>query len=61
MRAGRLDVTSLITDRIPMADAETAYGKIMSDPAALGVILEYQDAISADWITVMLMVSQLPS
>jgi len=48
MRAGRLDVTSLITDRIPMADAETAYGKIMSDPAALGVILEYQDAISAD-------------
>ncbi|NLX94900.1 MAG: Gfo/Idh/MocA family oxidoreductase [Rhodopirellula sp.] len=41
MAAGRLDVAPLITDRIPLADATEAYQKILNDPAALGVLLEY--------------------
>lgn len=41
MRAGQLRVKELITHRIPLADALHAYGSILSDPEALGVIMEY--------------------
>jgi len=45
MRAGQLRVKELITHRIPFADAPHAYGTILSDPAALGIILEYPDQV----------------
>lgn len=41
MATGRLDVSALITDRIPFEEAEKAYAKISSDPSTLGVVLEY--------------------
>ncbi|RJQ24784.1 dehydrogenase [Candidatus Parcubacteria bacterium] len=45
MASGKLNVDSLITDRIPFAEAERVYEKISGDLSALGVILEYnQDA-----------------
>jgi hypothetical protein len=43
MASGQLDVSSLITDRMPFEDAETAYARISDDPSTLGVILEYAD------------------
>lgn len=39
--SGRLDVSSLITDRIPFEDAEKAYARISSNASTLGVVLEY--------------------
>ena len=45
MASGRLDVSSQITDRLPFLDAEKAYEKISDDPSALGVILEYPEAV----------------
>jgi len=44
MASGRLDVSSLITDRIAFEEAETAYARISSDSSSLGVILEYSGA-----------------
>jgi len=41
MASGQLDVSSLITDRVPFEEAATAYAKISSDASTLGVILEY--------------------
>ena len=41
MASGHLDVSSLITDRIPFEEAEKAYTKISADSSTLGVILEY--------------------
>ncbi|MFO7899517.1 MAG: bi-domain-containing oxidoreductase [Planctomycetota bacterium] len=41
MAAGRLDVTPLISHRFPLAAAADAYAAVQSDPAALGVLLEY--------------------
>jgi predicted dehydrogenase/threonine dehydrogenase-like Zn-dependent dehydrogenase len=41
MRVGQLQVKELITHRIPFSDAPEAYGSILSDADALGVILEY--------------------
>ena len=48
MASGQLVVDSLITDRIPLADAAEAYDKILDDPATLGVILEYPDAVQPE-------------
>jgi len=48
MASGRLDVKPLITDRVRFEDAEKAYAKILSDPKALGVILEYPGILAAD-------------
>ena len=48
MASGQLVVDSLITDRIPLADAAEAYDKILNDPATLGVILEYPDAVQSE-------------
>jgi predicted dehydrogenase/threonine dehydrogenase-like Zn-dependent dehydrogenase len=45
MRAGQLRVKEMVTHRIPFADAPNAYGTILSDPAALGIILEYQQNV----------------
>jgi len=44
MATGRLDVASLITDRIPFEKAQKAYAKISSDASTLGVVLEYSAA-----------------
>jgi len=41
MQAGRLVVDELITHRIPLAEAPSAYEKLSSDAGALGVILKY--------------------
>ncbi len=38
--AGRLDVASLISHRVPFADAGHAW-KLISDPTSLGIILQY--------------------
>lgn len=56
MASGKLDVSRLITDRLPLAKAEKAYEKISNDPSSLGIILEYptnsaiQHAVSFDQI-----------
>jgi predicted dehydrogenase/NADPH:quinone reductase-like Zn-dependent oxidoreductase len=41
LAAGRLVVDPLITHRFPIHEATGAYEKIVADPTALGVILEY--------------------
>jgi len=45
MANGQLDVSSLITDRFPLVEAAGAYDKISNDPSALGIILEYPEAV----------------
>ena len=44
MRDGRLDAESLITHRIPIAEAARAYDLITNDRTAVGVVLEYPQA-----------------
>lgn len=41
MRAGQLRVKDLITHRIPLEDAVGAYDRLLHDPAALGIVIEY--------------------
>jgi predicted dehydrogenase len=41
MRSGQLKVKELITHRLPFENAPQAYASILSDPGALGIILEY--------------------
>jgi hypothetical protein len=41
MASGQLDVSPLITDRLPFEDAQKAYAKISADSSTLGVVLEY--------------------
>ncbi len=43
MSAGSLDVTSLISHRFEIEDAEQAYGLILSDEPSLGIVLAYQE------------------
>lgn len=45
MAGGGLDVSSLITDRFPLAEAEVAYEKISNNSSAIGIILQYQDCV----------------
>ena len=45
MADGRLDVVSMITDRFPLTEAESAYKKISNDSSALGIVLEYPDSV----------------
>ena len=40
LAAGRLDVQSLVTDRIPFAEAQRAWD-LVSEPRSLGILLEY--------------------
>ena len=44
MASGKLDVSSLITDRFQLSEAEKAYEKIINDPSSLGIILEYPNS-----------------
>ena len=48
MGSGRLDIESLITDRVAFDEAEKAYEKISSDASVLGVILEYPGLSATD-------------
>jgi predicted dehydrogenase/threonine dehydrogenase-like Zn-dependent dehydrogenase len=48
LRTRKLIVDDLITHRIPFAEAARAYDTILTDPAALGVILEYQEQVPPD-------------
>jgi hypothetical protein len=41
MASGQLDVSPLITDRLPFEDAQKAYAKISAESSTLGVVLEY--------------------
>jgi len=41
MRSRQLRVKELITHRIPLDKATVAYDKVLHDPAALGIIIEY--------------------
>jgi len=43
MRAGQLRVRELITHRIPLEDAAGAYDRLLHDPAALGIVIEYPE------------------
>lgn len=43
MQKGRLDVTSLISHRYPIAQAQSAYGVIQDQSDALGVMLTYPE------------------
>ncbi len=45
MASGQLDVSSLITHRFPIEQAEKAYDAISSDPSVLGIIIEYPQEI----------------
>ena len=51
--AGRLDVGALISHRVAFTDAQRAW-QLISDPAALGIILEYPRAAAAPATTVEL-------
>ncbi|MBX7073179.1 MAG: bi-domain-containing oxidoreductase [Pirellulales bacterium] len=44
VEAGRLDVTTLITSRVPHAESKRAYDLLANDRAQLGILLEYPDA-----------------
>ncbi len=44
LAAGRLNVETLITKRVPHADAERAYDLLKTDPSQLGIVLEYPRA-----------------
>jgi hypothetical protein len=41
MASGQLDVSPLITDRLPFEDAQKAYARISGDSSTLGVVLKY--------------------
>ncbi|MFA6413682.1 MAG: bi-domain-containing oxidoreductase, partial [Syntrophales bacterium] len=41
MRSGQLRVKELITHRLALEAAAEAYGRVLHDPAALGIIIEY--------------------
>ena len=41
MRAGQVRVKDLITHRLPLEEAAEAYDRLLHDPAALGIIIEY--------------------
>jgi predicted dehydrogenase/threonine dehydrogenase-like Zn-dependent dehydrogenase len=43
MSSGQLDVSSLITNRYPMTEAEIVYNKISKDNNSIGIILDYSD------------------
>ena len=43
IRAGQLRVKELITHRFPLEDAAGMYDKVLHDPGALGVIIEYPE------------------
>jgi len=47
MGAGRVDVKELITDRVELTDAVSAYDKIRNDSSALGVVLVYPEQVDA--------------
>jgi predicted dehydrogenase/threonine dehydrogenase-like Zn-dependent dehydrogenase len=44
MREGRLDVTGLITHRVPFAQAPKAY-ELLDSPDSIGVLLEYDETV----------------
>lgn len=60
MASGRVDVSSLITDRIPFEEAEKAYAKISSDASTLGVVLEYSGQPEAERTIVVHQASSRP-
>jgi len=41
MRAGQLRVKELITHRLTLEEAAASYDKVLHDPAALGIVIEY--------------------
>lgn len=43
MRSGQLRVKELITHRIPLNSASEAYGPVLHDPTALGIVIEYPE------------------
>ncbi len=45
MREGRLRVKELITHRLTLEEAATQYGAVLHDPAALGILIEYEEQI----------------
>jgi predicted dehydrogenase/threonine dehydrogenase-like Zn-dependent dehydrogenase len=45
MRAGQLQVKELITHRLALQEAAAMYDKVLHDPAALGIIIEYPENI----------------
>jgi predicted dehydrogenase/NADPH:quinone reductase-like Zn-dependent oxidoreductase len=46
MAAGTLDVASLISARVPLAEAPAVYSEKLADPKVLGVVLEYPGQVS---------------
>ncbi|MBK9128566.1 MAG: bi-domain-containing oxidoreductase [Phycisphaerales bacterium] len=53
MQRGHLDVSPLITHRLPHAEAARAYDLISDDPSALGVVLEYPQQVERSPIVVV--------
>jgi len=54
MAARRLDVSSLITHRIPLEQAQEAYHHLSATPSALGILLTYNDKPKAIQRTISL-------
>jgi predicted dehydrogenase/NADPH:quinone reductase-like Zn-dependent oxidoreductase len=48
LRCGQLRVDELITHRFPFEEAPAAYESVLSDPSALGVVLQYTGTPSLD-------------
>jgi len=60
MASGQLDVSSLITDRMAMANAAKAYDKISCNPNVLGVVLEYPAEVNTSQAVLISHVSLSP-
>lgn len=61
MNSGRLPVADLVTDRIPLAEAVSAYEKIQHDRGALGVVLEYAREVDRSPEVVVTQTSSRPT
>ena len=46
MRTGQLRVKELITHRLTLEEAAAAYDKVLHDPGALGIVIEYPEGVA---------------
>lgn len=60
LASGALDVTPLISHRIPFEDASRAYEVLSTDKSALGIILTYGHDVTARYVREVTLASETP-